>query len=214
MSLMNKLTKSREVILSIVEKRGFNVDKYKNFTTAEIDTMLSGTASKNVSNIAPLDIIFEGDNKLIVKFIINQKLRVTNLQNLIEDIISNNFPPEQRKEGDTLILITNDKINNSSFDEFLETQYQKNKIFVQVFWIETIMRDITKHILVPQHNIISEEEKEDLLTRYNITSYTQLPIILKNDPVAKFYGAKRGDVFKVTRASETAGEYISYRYVQ
>ena len=62
MSLMNKLTKSREVILSIVEKRGFNVDKYKNFTTAEIDTMLSGTASKNVSNIAPLDIIFEDND--------------------------------------------------------------------------------------------------------------------------------------------------------
>ena len=76
------------------------------------------------------------------------------------------------------------------------------------------MIDITKHKLVPNHSIIQTEEKEQLLQKYNLVSYSQLPIIMKNDPVAKYYGGKRGDVFKINRPSETAGEYITYRHCQ
>ena len=209
MSLINKLNKSRSVILNIVEKRGFEIKKYSNFTLQELDTMISSTSTKNTNAIGPLDMVFENDNKLIVKFIINQKLRITNLTNLIQDIISTHLG-----ENDTLILITNDKLNNDTFDEFLETVYQKSKIFIQIFWIETVMRDITQHTLVPKHEIVGVEEKETLLEKYNLTTYSQLTIILKKDPVAKFYGGKNGDVFKITRPSETAGEYITYRYCQ
>ena len=158
MSLINKLNKSRSVILNIVEKRGFDIKKYSNFTLQELDVMISSTSIKNTNTIGPLDMIFDNKNKLIVKFIINQKLRITNLTNLIQDIITT-----QLQENDTLILITNDKLNSDNFDDFLETIYQKNKIFIQIFWIETIMRDITQHFLVPNHEIIDLDEKETYL---------------------------------------------------
>ena len=76
------------------------------------------------------------------------------------------------------------------------------------------MIDITKHIFVPKHELIDQEEKEELFNKYNLTSYTQLPLITKDDPVCKYHGGKRNDIFKIINNSETSGIYISYRLVQ
>ena len=210
MSLINKLFTSRSIIINMIKQRGYDTSKYENFSIKEIDSMLGGTPTKISSDVNPLDIYLENkNNKIMVKFIVNQKLRINNLTNLVEDIITT-----QLSENDTLIIITQDKITNEIFDEFLETIFQKHNIFIQLFWIETLMVDITQHKLVPNHSIISNEEKEQLLQKYNLVSYNQLPIIMKNDPVAKYYGGKRGDVFKINRPSETAGEYVTYRFCQ
>jgi DNA-directed RNA polymerase subunit H len=72
--------------------------------------------------------------------------------------------------------------------------------------------DIFEHALVPMHEILSEKEKEQILTQYRVPPY-QLPQIKSTDPAVKAIGAKPGDILKITRKSSTAGEHVAYRYV-
>ena len=62
--------------------------------------------------------------------------------------------------------------------------------------------------------ILNEEEKQDVFQKANISTFTQMPLILKTDPVAKFYGLIRGDMVEIIRPSPSGGIYKNYRYCQ
>ena len=68
------------------------------------------------------------------------------------------------------------------------------------------------HTLVPEHTILSEKEKKELLKEYDIRP-DQLPRILTNDPAVIAVGAKPGQIIKIIRKSPTAKYAIAYRLV-
>jgi DNA-directed RNA polymerase subunit H len=72
--------------------------------------------------------------------------------------------------------------------------------------------EIIKHELVPKHEILSNEERETVLKKFDAAE-NQLPKILLSDPVVEMIGAKIGNVIRITRKSPTAGEAIYYRVV-
>jgi DNA-directed RNA polymerase subunit H len=72
--------------------------------------------------------------------------------------------------------------------------------------------DLFEHKLVPMHEILSDEQREELLSRLKVQPY-QLPQISSSDPAAKAIGANPGDILQIARKSPTAGEHIAYRYV-
>jgi DNA-directed RNA polymerase subunit H len=67
--------------------------------------------------------------------------------------------------------------------------------------------------LVPKHVVLSEKEKENVMKMYGIKKLNQFPKILQSDPVIKILKAKPGDLIKIIRKSDTAGESIYYRVV-
>lgn len=71
---------------------------------------------------------------------------------------------------------------------------------------------VTDHVLVPRHEILSEEEKKRILAQYSATE-EQFPFLFSIDPVVREIGAKPGDMVKITRVSDTAGETTYYRFV-
>jgi DNA-directed RNA polymerase subunit H len=71
---------------------------------------------------------------------------------------------------------------------------------------------VTDHVLVPKHEILSEEEKKEILTKFNATE-EQFPFLFSSDPVVREIGAKPGDMVRISRVSDTAGETTYYRFV-
>ncbi len=71
---------------------------------------------------------------------------------------------------------------------------------------------VLKHELVPEHIILDDNEKKELLEKLKIKP-NQLPKILTNDPVVKELEAEEGDILKILRKSPVAGSTTYYRIV-
>ncbi len=72
--------------------------------------------------------------------------------------------------------------------------------------------DVFEHAYVPLHEILTDEERKETSEKFHAEPF-QFPWIRSTDPITIILGAKPGDVLRVTHKSETAGRYLSYRYV-
>ena len=64
----------------------------------------------------------------------------------------------------------------------------------------------------PKHEVLNEEEAKKILDMYKV-SIDELPRISKQDPALKGMEVNIGDVIKIIRKSQTAGESVYYRAV-
>ncbi len=81
---------------------------------------------------------------------------------------------------------------------------------VERFLESELKVNLTQHMLVPRHQVLSAEQKATLLARYALDE-GQLPVIAKSDAVARYYGLARGQVVRIIRPSTSAGRYVTYR---
>lgn len=208
MSLSNKLFVSRKTILEMLKDRNINTDDYENYSQEELELMYKAHP-KITHEINPLDMVFK--EGLTVKYVLQPKLRSKDLielgNTMIEESIVN--------EGDTIIFIIRDTMKAEEAIELnFENVYQNNNVFIQMFDINKLMFNVTHHNLVPKHEIMTKEEQEKIIKVLNLDNPSQLQIIKKNDPVAKYLGMKTGQSCMIRRISPTAGYHINIRYCE
>lgn len=72
--------------------------------------------------------------------------------------------------------------------------------------------DVEEHELVPDHEVMGEEEVEELLEEFDVTK-EELPQIEQGDAALKDLESEVGDVVRIERASPTADRTTYYRVV-
>lgn len=125
---------------------------------------------------------------------------------------------EKAMAFDVCILIVGEKLTTTNLKSIMSARMLAESVAsgpsdnLHIFELAEVLINITKHVLVPKHEIISDENAiNDIVKQYNLRSRHQLPLILKADPIARYFGMRPGQLAKITRISPSAAEYISYR---
>jgi DNA-directed RNA polymerase subunit H (RpoH/RPB5) len=120
-------------------------------------------------------------------------------------------------------------VQGTPLDEYLSNHIDVHKIIIarevakkvvkqivgeysnaEFFFESEMLEDIPAKTFIPEHKIINQEEKAELLSKF---SELELARILLTDMMSRYYAAKVGDIFRIIRPSFTAGKNVFYRRV-
>jgi DNA-directed RNA polymerase subunit H (RpoH/RPB5) len=111
-----------------------------------------------------------------------------------------------------IIIITQTKPSESILNLVRDYISQKDNQLVQIFYRSNLNFSYARHRKVPNHRLLNQEEVEKVLNEFNISKLTSLRKIDSQDPMAKWIGARPGDVIEITGMCATSAENKRYCY--
>jgi DNA-directed RNA polymerase subunit H (RpoH/RPB5) len=203
--LIDNIYRSRMNLLDILEDRGYNVDKYRKFSPAEATAAITSFPSLSFK-------VSKNDTKVCdVRYASITRQKLDKFFDDIEDTDTENIEVIVM-----MILPISDAHHIAALKQYMkfkETgEKERRKLRVSFFSVDTMVVNPLKHILVPKHEILPQDQHKQLMDSMNITSKSKFPEIKFHiDPIARCIGAVPGDIIKITRPSSSAGESIIYR---
>uniref|UniRef100_A0A3Q7F7C1 RNA polymerase subunit H/Rpb5 C-terminal domain-containing protein n=1 Tax=Solanum lycopersicum TaxID=4081 RepID=A0A3Q7F7C1_SOLLC len=174
---------ARKTMLEMLKDRGFAIPN------SEIETTLQEFREKYGQRPDVL-VIFCGPNSVKMNVIRNILSQIMNKESLSR-----------------LILIIENPMTNPAMKVVEDSPFK-----TEIFQITDLLVNITKHVLKPKHELLTNAEKEQLLKKYNLEE-KQLPRMSQKDAIARYYGLEKGQVVKVTYNNEIIETHATYRCV-
>jgi DNA-directed RNA polymerase subunit H len=203
---IDNIYRSRMTLLDILENRGYDVEKYRKFSPAEA-TVVTALPSLNFK-------VFKKDDETKVC-----EVRYANITRQKLDTFFDDIEDDVAENTEVVVMMPNpltEAHHISALKQYMKmsdsAEKKRRNLRVAFFSIEMLVVNPMKHILVPKHEIVPQDEHKALLQRLLATSKSKLPEIKFHvDPIARCIGAVPGDIVKITRPSSSAGEAIIYR---
>lgn len=160
---------------------------------------------------------------------------ISNLKDDNTCVFAVDNPPENDSKNYKIIFMVDQKISNVSkssvIGDYLFKNQSEHKIIVvseiahrpkqvilsnyplvEVFTIDELMINLADYIYQPIFALMSADESKAMLDEYMLKK-KELPWIFVTDPIARYYKATIGQIFKIYRTSETSGLSVYYRVV-
>jgi len=199
--LVSKIYKSRNIILDLLKKRGFDTNDYEGFSINEVHIMNTNKQ---------LDLLLTNpntDRKVYVNYRHTKKISPGIIHEMVDDLFN---VEEILDKNDELIIITKDKANDTTI-KLLKHLYDTEGIFINVYNIDNYLFNILKHTLVHPHRVLNKSEEKEIFRKYNLTKRDEIPEISRFDPVAIAIGLRPNELCEITRPSTSAITSMYYR---
>ena len=186
--LMNnneKIKESMKNLLKLFQRRGY----FNTSNEDKIDKMTSDIKMNGKTNLS------QGDVKISIYY---------------KDIDLKNI--SSGSEVDEFLSKNTEYIKFVLLKEFSKKVYKQVNEYKNsyIFHIFEMLEDIPSKNIVPEHQLLSDSDKEELKKVYDISFF---PKINNTDMMSRYYGAKVGDIFRIKRLNLNSGISTYYRRV-
>ena len=136
---------------------------------------------------------------------LKSSIKQSTLENTVLD-----YYDENDSEHSTLIIVTLNPINDS-VQKVIKQLWKKYKEYVAIFDIPSLLFNILEHSFVPKHTKLTNEQKKEIYSKFNIKDDSQVPEISIFDPVAKTMLLRPGELCEIIRHDKISFENKFYR---
>jgi DNA-directed RNA polymerase subunit H (RpoH/RPB5) len=206
-----QLYKARTNLMSHLTSSGFDCTLYSGFNLEEVDVMRKYEQLN-------FKVVNQKTNEQcyiyhLVEDTTGKKKGTSNLlkKNTIPDIIDEVYNDTAiLNKNDTLIIVTTD-YSADSIHESIKNLWENDHIYVVVYNLKQLQINPLKHIYVPKHTRLTQDEKMEVYKKYNIEHDSQLPQISRFDPISKILLIRPGEICKIERYEKSSFNTDYYR---
>ena len=185
--IVEQVYRSIQTIKEMLLDRGYTFNSLDKFQLGELNAIID----KHMIFSIPIEEI-----NFNVIFMLTNEQRVAKLKKILDE----------KNTDMNVIIVSKDIINETEKKKLIKLEFN-----IELFNLTELQYNVSKHDLVPKHELLKEDEIETLIASLQLKSKNQLPHILKTDPMARYLGAKSGNIIKITRISPTSGIYFVFR---